>query len=279
MKIKVIILTLIILIISLKPIEVSSYTENVMFDKISIDDGLSNEYVTEIFNDSQGYIWIGTKDGLNRFNGKDIKIYNRYNNNDNSLSSTNITAIEEDYNGNIWIGTDDGLDILLRDSDSILRFKELDNDGKILGNLKITSLLNNVHEKNIMWVGTENGLMRVDIETLSIKKIYNEYRDENKLKSSYITCLKEAKDGTIWVGTTSGVNAIDKNTNVIKSNKDIYNNNSYINSIEEDKKGFIHISSKNGILVYDMTTDNYQLTCSINQGEIRIYKINTNTLE
>ena len=140
MKIKVIILTLIILIISLKPIEVSSYTENVMFDKISIDDGLSNEYVTEIFNDSQGYIWIGTKDGLNRFNGKDIKIYNRYNNNDNSLSSTNITAIEEDYNGNIWIGTDDGLDILLRDSDSILRFKELDNDGKILGNLKITSL-------------------------------------------------------------------------------------------------------------------------------------------
>ena len=279
MKIKVIILTLIILIISLNPIEVSSYTENVMFDKISIDDGLSNEYVTEIFNDSQGYIWIGTKDGLNRFNGKDIKIYNRYNNNDNSLSSTNITAIEEDYNGNIWIGTDDGLDILLRDSDSILRFKELDNDGKILGNLKITSLLNNVHEKNIMWVGTENGLMRVDIETLSIKKIYNEYRDENKLKSSYITCLKEAKDGTIWVGTTSGVNAIDKNTNVIKSNKDIYNNNSYINSIEEDKKGFIHISSKNGILVYDMATDNYQLTCSINQGEIRIYNINTNTLE
>lgn len=279
MKIKVIILTLIILIISLNPIEVSSYTENVMFDKISIDDGLSNEYVTEIFNDSQGYIWIGTKDGLNRFNGKDIKIYNRYNNNDNSLSSTNITAIEEDYNGNIWIGTDDGLDILLRDSDSILRFKELDNDGKILGNLKITSLLNNVHEKNIMWVGTENGLMRVDIETLSIKKIYNEYKDENKLKSSYITCLKEAKDGTIWVGTTSGVNAIDKNTNVIKSNKDIYNNNSYINSIEEDKKGFIHISSKNGILVYDMATDNYQLTCSINQGEIRIYNINTNTLE
>ena len=279
MKIKVIILTLIILIISLNPIEVSSYTENVMFDKISIDDGLSNEYVTDIFNDSQGYIWIGTKDGLNRFNGKDIKIYNRYNNNDNSLSSTNITAIEEDYNGNIWIGTDDGLDILLRDSDSILRFKELDNDGKILGNLKITSLLNNVHEKNIMWVGTENGLMRVDIETLSIKKIYNEYKDENKLKSSYITCLKEAKDGTIWVGTTSGVNAIDKNTNVIKSNKDIYNNNSYINSIEEDKKGFIHISSKNGILVYDMATDNYQLTCSINQGEIRIYNINTNTLE
>lgn len=279
MKIKVIILTLIILIISLNPIEVSSYTENVMFDKISIDDGLSNEYVTDIFNDSQGYIWIGTKDGLNRFNGKDIKIYNRYNDNDNSLSSTNITAIEEDYNGNIWIGTDDGLDILIRDSDSILRFKELDNNGKVLGSLKITSLLNNVHEKNIMWVGTENGLMRVDIETLTIKETYNEYRDENKLKSSYITCLKEAKDGTIWVGTTSGINAIDKNANVIKSNKDIYNNNSYINSIEEDKKGFIHISSKNGILVYDMSTDNYQLQCSINQGEIRIYNINTNTLE
>ena len=60
------------------------------FESISINDGLSNEYVTTIFQDSKGYMWIGTKDGLNRYDGEIIKIYNCNVEDDNTLSSTFI---------------------------------------------------------------------------------------------------------------------------------------------------------------------------------------------
>ena len=74
---------------------------NAKFEKVSIEEGLSNEYVTSIFQDSKGYIWIGTKDGLNRFDGEKVKIYNCNAEDKNSLSSTYINDIEEDVNGTI----------------------------------------------------------------------------------------------------------------------------------------------------------------------------------
>ena len=78
-----------ILVNTLMPISVlakSQNTEN--FESLSIDDGLSSEYVTAIFQDSKGYIWIGTKDGLNRYDGQRITVYNCSIDSENSLSST-----------------------------------------------------------------------------------------------------------------------------------------------------------------------------------------------
>lgn len=79
MKFKLVKLILLgfILINILMPIQVSAeLPENIIFDKLSIDEGLSNEYVTSIFQDSKGYMWIGTRDGLNRYDGERIKVYN-----------------------------------------------------------------------------------------------------------------------------------------------------------------------------------------------------------
>ena len=82
-----ILLTCIITIISI-PVKVSGeMIDRDIFDKLAIDEGLSNEHVTSIFQDSKGYIWIGTKDGLNRFDGERIKIYNCNRDDQKSLSS------------------------------------------------------------------------------------------------------------------------------------------------------------------------------------------------
>ena len=104
-------------------------------------------------------MWIGTKDGLNRYDGERIKIYNCNFKDKNTLSSTYITDIEEDSYGNIWIATDHGLDFLLRDTDTVIRIRDTE-DKYNLGDLKITSLLKSSYEKNIMWVGTEKGLYK-----------------------------------------------------------------------------------------------------------------------
>ena len=76
MKLKLLIILLILLNIFM-PIEASAeIISDFKFENISIDEGLSNEDVTSIFQDSMGYMWIGTKDGLNRYDGEKIKIYN-----------------------------------------------------------------------------------------------------------------------------------------------------------------------------------------------------------
>ena len=85
------ILIVLILLNILIPIKIyAEMPNNASFEKISIDEGLSNEEVTTIFQDSKGYMWIGTKDGLNRYDGEQIKIYNCNVEDKNTLSSTYI---------------------------------------------------------------------------------------------------------------------------------------------------------------------------------------------
>lgn len=237
------------------------------FEKLSIDEGLSNEHVTTIFQDSKGYMWIGTVDGLNRYDGNKIKIYNSSNENRNTLSSTYIMDVEEDSYGNIWIATDCGLDFFIRDTDTIVRMKDISTDKYNLGKLKITSLLRSTQEENVMWVGTENGLMKIDIKNNSIKAFYKDENDINSLSSSYITCLEEDENASIWVGTNYGLNIIDKDYKIIQNEFEGNERNLFIYSIEKDTLGNVAISTKEGIFVYNTReTEKVYLWIADNDG-------------
>lgn len=242
-----------ILVSSLIPTKVSAeILTREQFESLSIDEGLSNEYVTTIFQDSMGYMWIGTVDGLNRYDGERIKIYNRNYEDKNTLSSTYIMDIEEDMNGNLWIATDHGLDILNRDTDTVMRVKDLPDDKYNLGELKITSLLKSSHNENIMWVGTENGLMKVNLEDNNIKAFYHDKNNENSLTNSSINCLEEGQDGAIWVGTKYGVNIIDENLNIFVNQAEIYKDKLYIYNMEIDNSGRVWVCTKDSILMCDI---------------------------
>ena len=192
-----------ILVNTLMPISVlakSQNTEN--FESLSIDDGLSSEYVTAIFQDSKGYMWIGTKDGLNRYDGQRITVYNCSIDSENSLSSTYINDIEEDSMGNIWVATDSGLDIIDISTDTIINVNNVyrKNRDKI-HNLKITTLLKD-NKEDVMWVGTENGLMKIDIKNDKMESLYHDKNNKNSLTNSYITSLEHGiDDNNICVGT------------------------------------------------------------------------------
>lgn len=225
--------------------------DSVKFENISIDQGLSNENVTSIFQDSKGYMWIGTKDGLNRYDGESIKIYNCTAKSENSLSSTYINDIEEDSYGNIWIATDYGLDFLNIDTDTIIRMKDLKNKNN-LGNLKITSILKSSNEEDIMWVGTENGLMKFDTKNKNIKEFYHEKNNSDSLTSSSITCLEEDENSNIWVGTKKGINIIDKNSKITINKNNAFEDTLFIYYLSKDNLGNMWVSTKQGIYKYNV---------------------------
>ena len=101
---------LVFLIISIYILPNNIYASKIMnFENLTIENGLSQSTAETIIQDSKGYIWIGTNDGLSRYNGTDIEIFKYDDEVENSIISSYITALGEDNNGNLWVGTDKGL--------------------------------------------------------------------------------------------------------------------------------------------------------------------------
>ena len=81
--------------------------QHLRFERISLEQGLSQSTVFSMLQDSQGFMWFGTEDGLNKYDGYTFTIYKHDPDNPNSLSSNAVSAIYEDQEGMLWIGTED----------------------------------------------------------------------------------------------------------------------------------------------------------------------------
>ena len=95
-------------LIPTKSIAIGQFDDDLQFDQITVDDGLSQSMVICILQDKNGFIWFGTEDGLNRWDGYEFKIYKYDPDAENSLSDDYLQTIFEDRDGIIWIGTKTG---------------------------------------------------------------------------------------------------------------------------------------------------------------------------
>ena len=120
------------------------------FRTIDIRNGLSQNSVNRVFQDHMGFMWIGTKDGLNRYDGHSFRIYNNEN---SKLGRSFITAFYEDAEGNLWIGTDGGVYIYHPLSDSFTAFKEMTDEGIVIHDF--VTMIGDDTEGNI-WISVEN---------------------------------------------------------------------------------------------------------------------------
>ncbi len=93
---------------ALLPALVGANPAPMVFDHITLEDGLSQATVTDVLQDSQGFLWIGTESGLNRYDGYRIETYSRERGNPDALASDFIWEIAEDADGDVWITTDGG---------------------------------------------------------------------------------------------------------------------------------------------------------------------------
>ncbi len=219
-------LTILMIGVNLDKILAISNDENRNFKQITIDDGLSQTTITKIFQDSNGYMWFGTKDGLNKYNGHKFDIYKPNDKSQKNLVGNSITDIVEDNKGNIWIGTSTGLSKININTSNITNYLP-NKHGCNLSNHIIRDVL--VSKEGEILVATDDGLNKYDEKTDNFIRIFNDSKEENALSNQVIYSLEDDEEN-YWVGTKNGLNKINKETNEITKYYSNEENNSLVSN-------------------------------------------------
>ncbi|MFD1631403.1 hybrid sensor histidine kinase/response regulator transcription factor [Pseudopedobacter beijingensis] len=176
---------------------------NNKFQHITVEQGLSQSAVFSIARDSTGFMWFGTKDGLNRYDARRIEVYKNKPKDTTSLSSNvNINALLVDKEGTLWVGTQHGLNKYIAQNNTFKRFLNNPKDPKSLSNNVIRCLYQD--KQGNIWVGTEKGLNKMSADE-SFQRFYSATDKTQGLPSAFIKAIYQDEDQAYWVGTNAGL--------------------------------------------------------------------------
>lgn len=181
----------------------------IRFTNLSLEQGLSQSAVNCILQDHRGYMWFGTQDGLNRWDGYDFTVYKNDPQNAESLSGNVIWALHEDGDGSLWIGTDGGG--LARLNLHTNSFSALRNDPANAASLS-SNRVRSIAETpdGALWVGTDGGgLNRLDRKTGALVRFLHDPSKPDSLGNDRIRALAVDAKGTLWIGTQEGLDRLD----------------------------------------------------------------------
>jgi signal transduction histidine kinase/ligand-binding sensor domain-containing protein/CheY-like chemotaxis protein len=231
-----------------------SSAQNVSINHYDISNGLSNNSVTKILQDDEGYIWIGTKDGLNRFNGYEFLVFRSNPSDTNSISDSFIGDIVEDDLGNIWIGTAyQGVNKINKENYAVSRLQPQKLSSPEVYSLAVWN--------NYLFIGTYNGLDILNINSGELKHFLQSSLFDNDLFANRIRDIHIDSKNRLWIGTwkytfapislnTDNIfaSSINEQVKVLLSNATI--------KIRESHSGEIFITNENGLFRYNEANKN-----------------------
>ena len=185
----------------------------VNFDRLTIENHLSHNNVLCIAQDDKGFLWFGTADGLNRYDGYTFNVYKHDFKKQNSISNNIIHSICKDHKGTLWIGTGNGLNRYVDSLDCFVRYlHEPDNPNSLSGNVINTIIEDNNHR---LWIGTKTaGLNKFNPVTGNFEHYKHDPIDPNSLSSNEIKSIHKDRKGNLWIGTyAEGLNLLNKADN------------------------------------------------------------------
>jgi ligand-binding sensor domain-containing protein/signal transduction histidine kinase/DNA-binding response OmpR family regulator len=239
----------------------SAQSPKLRFTHISNEEGISNSTIESIFQDSLGFIWFGTRDGLNRYDGNEIVVYRNDPSDSNSLSDNFIRCIYEDRHHHLWVGTTNGLNRLNREKNNFTRFKHRDNDPTSLSLNLVTSLAED--RSNHLWVGTFGGGINLFDEK---KQAFIHYgaaplqavgSNQNKnITDNRVNALFADHAGNLWVATHNCLNLFntrDSSFTPFRNDRAITNpSGNTITCIQEDRRGNLWLGTEDdGVFLFD----------------------------
>lgn len=227
---------LICTIISFPNISLGQKSSNIHFKKLQVSDGLSENSVYCILQDQSGFMWFGTKDGLNRYDGNSFKIFQKEDIDKTSLGNNFVRSIAEKDRNTLYIGTDHGLFIMDKDNETF-RSLDLKTPNNSLLHSAINSLI--ITKDESLWIGSMNqGIFRYIPSQNKLEHVEIENID---LGQNATWSLLEDKSGSIWAGTRLGLLKFNKSIQKFQAVPELFNASDNpefeILSMLEDKKG------------------------------------------
>ena len=171
---------------------------NVVIGRITSDQGLSDNTVWAITQDKQGFVWFGTSNGLNRYDGKRCVIYH-HRSDSSGLSDDRVWSLYADTDGSVWVGTNSGLN---RFDPSTRTFKKYFHDPGDPTSLSGNSVESIYRDRTgVLWVGTNWGLNRFENSTGTWTQFLPTPHDSTRQGDNFIAAILEDKHGRFWIGT------------------------------------------------------------------------------
>jgi ligand-binding sensor domain-containing protein/signal transduction histidine kinase len=236
-------------------INVFSQQKDIKFEHISIEEGLSQSGVNCILQDSKSFLWFGTGDGLNKYDGYKFDIYKHDPDKSGSLSNNDILAICEDQAGNLWIGTRRGLNRFNRSDETFTHWLNEPGDPNSLSHNHVLSIYED--QKGFIWIGTKDGgLNKFEPRNNRFKCWLHDPDKSGSLSNNDILAICEDRTGNLWIGTRNGLNQFDHTDEVFT----LYSNepgnphslsHNEVLSIVVDQSGTLWIGTRNGLNKFD----------------------------
>ncbi len=186
------------------------------FDHVSAAQGLSSPEVWSVLRDRRGFLWFGTLDGLNRFDGYQMKVFKYSPADPASLSDNAIRTLYEDRAGILWIGTwTGGLDRYDRDTETFTHFQHDPANPDSLSSNGVFAILED--RAGMLWLGTRTGgLEYFDPKTNTFTHYRHDPAVPTSLGNDSVFALWEDGDGALWVGTEGGLDRLDPATGIFR---------------------------------------------------------------
>lgn len=241
---------------------VSAQVPKLKFSHINSLQGLSNNTIETIYQDKRKFIWFGTRDGLNRYDGYQITVFKNNPADVTTISDNYIRCMFEDNRHNLWVGTSNGLNKFNAFKNTFIRYKHITGNKQSISNNVINCIYND--KKGNLWVGTADGcLNKYDTTNNNFDHFYYDSGIARSEESKQINYLYEDSHNNLWAGTGSGLKLFNRLNNTFSSSINgfrIFSNP--VNRIQEDSLHNLWLGIENGGLMVlsfkDKTLKRYQ---------------------
>lgn len=226
--------------------------DKIKFRHLAKEHGLSDSFDWCVLKDKKGFMWIGTSDGLDRFDGRKIRSFRYSPDNVKSLGANIIRSLYEDGSGTLWVGTEGGgLNRYNSAAENFTRFINNPKSAVSISDNVVTAIYED--KAGTFWVGTRYGGLNIfNRDNNQFKCFKNNPNDSASVSSNTITVIYEDSKGNFWIGTAGGgLNKFDRNRQIFTPYiHDINDPNSLshndVSGISEDNYGNLWISTLGG---------------------------------
>ncbi len=226
----------------------SSSPHVIRFNYLTTEMGLSNNAISSegqtIVQDKNGFLWFATQDGLNRFDGYNIKTYRHDPANPHSLLDNFVTTLYEDRQGFIWVGTYYGLDRFDPTTERFTHFSPGHSTNPILAIIE--------DQPGALWIGTEHGLQYLKTASGRFRYYRHDKSDPHSLSNDFVKAVLKDSQGTLWVGTDDGLDRFDPATGRFVHFRSARTDSHSLSSdsiytLHEDRRGNLWVGTNNGL--------------------------------